>query len=322
MVVVVASCVVRCVILIYYLSPTLSNHTYVPTKAPSSNVSSYCRTDICDDYDNDCCVSANETMICSLSGYTVMPVNSSFSVAVNETSCHYYHCCITDTKNDQDGGNDQKEEEEDTCSQDYCKSRNCYAGSWSKPCECSEGVARETGKTIHYNGEKHHEYTCCVNGFNEGRECGEYNESLFLTIVIAVPIILLVALSYCCYFCYKVRKNAPWHYKYGFLRRKNCKHNNFVPTAQQHHCQHQRVPFANLPSTMTGRALEHTNGRGASPFRGTVINIDYDRHNHNCFICPHCGAFHNGVRTFCVICGFQLVGTNVQPLIPRAVKLT
>lgn len=273
-------------VLISFLSSTLSNQTYVPTEAPTLSVYP---------------TISNQT-------------NETYAPSI-EDSCSNTSCKSPDGK----GGFD------------------CYAGSWSEPCECSEGIARETGKTIHYQGEKYYEYTCCVNGSNEGRECGEYNESLFLTLVIALPILFLAALSYSCYYCYKVRKSAPWHHKHGFLRRKQGKYSNppsSLPTLQQHHHQlHSRVPLPGFSSIVPGRVIQHTNERVAlpsatAPPAPTFMNSTYykshnaDRENNNCFFCPHCGTSHNGVGHFCVTCGSRLVGRNTQPLIPEAMKLT
>ena len=219
---------------------TSSNQTLTPTGAPTPGRAS-CRSDICVDDGNDCCDAGNESTGCSLNGYVVTRVSSPNSTTTCE---NHYHCCFNSTEKDL--------YEKDFCSKHYCRSPDrgrgydCYAGTWAEPCICSKGSARETGATIHFDGLKYYEYTCCMYGSNEGRECGGYSDPFFLSMIIIVPAILVAAVAYCCYYCYKKRKNAPWHHKHGFLRRKTAEQNptpSLAHTAQRHqysHCQQQR----------------------------------------------------------------------------------
>ena len=75
------------------------------------------------------------------------------------------------------------------CSQEWCTSpdgnngEDCWAGSDSEPCTCSQGEARETGETIEYEGDLYYGYTCCTSGNNEGEHCGDYEGGIVVLIV-------------------------------------------------------------------------------------------------------------------------------------------
>ena len=74
-------------------------------------------------------------------------------------------------------------------SQEWCTSpdgnngEDCWAGSDSEPCTCSQGEARETGETIEYEGDLYYGYTCCTSGNNEGEHCGDYEGGIVVLIV-------------------------------------------------------------------------------------------------------------------------------------------
>jgi hypothetical protein len=76
------------------------------------------------------------------------------------------------------------------CSQDWCTSpdggggHDCWAGSESEECGCSQGSARETGAS--YPEHDVVEYTCCMSGDNVGEECGDCcvdYESILIAII-------------------------------------------------------------------------------------------------------------------------------------------
>ena len=76
------------------------------------------------------------------------------------------------------------------CSQDWCTSPDggggydCWAGSESEECGCSQGSARETGAS--YPEHDVVDYTCCMSGDNVGEECGDCcvdYESILIAII-------------------------------------------------------------------------------------------------------------------------------------------
>ena len=105
------------------------------------------------------------------------------------------------------------------CSQDWCTSPDggggydCWAGSESEECGCSQGSARETGAS----SEDVFEYTCCMSGDNVGEECGDCcvdYESILIAIIGGVVggVVCLVCCAIAiCYVakCACFAKNAP-----------------------------------------------------------------------------------------------------------------
>ena len=72
------------------------------------------------------------------------------------------------------------------CSANWCTSPNgvggfdCWGGSATEGCTCSQGSARVTGRTTVSSGMTYYEYTCCTsenNGPNTGDECGAFRHS-------------------------------------------------------------------------------------------------------------------------------------------------
>ena len=78
------------------------------------------------------------------------------------------------------------------CSQAWCTSPNgdggydCWAGSDSEECSCSEGKAKETGERLESGGTTYYEYTCCNDGSGHGEECGDCCTDVGLIILIVV----------------------------------------------------------------------------------------------------------------------------------------
>merc|ERR1712021_61212 len=73
-----------------------------------------------------------------------------------------------------------------TCTEDKCTSpdgffgTDCYAGTRSESCSCSDGYfAKETGITSEYLGTTYTGYTCCPPDLEgtEGLSCGDHVSS-------------------------------------------------------------------------------------------------------------------------------------------------
>jgi len=88
------------------------------------------------------------------------------------------------------------------CSPSRCTSsdgyggHDCWAGNNGDECTCSEGDARETGKSVRYLGDTYYQYTCCTTGGdrNQGNKCGDiYDPSTGTIAAVFVITGLLIA---------------------------------------------------------------------------------------------------------------------------------
>ena len=139
----------------------------------------YCDDSMCSSWGDDCCAPDGEEASC-YGGYS--PVRFTGSEAYCWGYDNGLYTCCTGDYDVSDG----------YCSQAWCTSPNgdggydCWAGSDSEECSCSEGKAKETGERSEYDGTTYYEYTCCTDGSGHGEECGDCCTDVGLIILIVV----------------------------------------------------------------------------------------------------------------------------------------
>ena len=138
-----------------------------------------CDDSMCSSWGGDCCAPDGEEASC-YGGYS--PVRFTGSEAYCWGYDNGLYTCCTGDYDVSDG----------YCSQAWCTSPNgdggydCWAGSDSEECSCSEGKAKETGERVESGGTTYYEYTCCTDGSGHGEECGDCCTDVGLIILIVV----------------------------------------------------------------------------------------------------------------------------------------
>ncbi|CAD7934708.1 unnamed protein product [Amoebophrya sp. A25] len=172
----------------------------------------------------------NDPDCCGLSGTTGCK-SGFFHDRQDKRKCHfgpsYSTCCypsgtVTAAQVVEQGLYDGPEME---CKSEWCDSpglggtKDCWAGSDSEPCTCTQGKAQQLpDRKQHFEGKDYYEYTCCeappgyAGGAKlTGEKCGDYNPIDF-EVVILVAIMIGVGLCVCCiigglcFFCAHQRK--------------------------------------------------------------------------------------------------------------------
>ena len=103
------------------------------------------------------------------------------------------------------------------CSQSQCRSpssrfgwSDCWAGTLTEPCSCSQGLAVVIGNRTQGN-RLIYEYTCCtvIRDADAGPNCGDYDEGYWIIDIVSRLLIPVVALSAAFSFAHYVRnRNA------------------------------------------------------------------------------------------------------------------
>ena len=151
----------------------------------------YCDDSMCSSWGDDCCAPDGEAASC-YGGYS--PVRFTGSEAYCWGYDNGLYTCCTGDYDVSDG----------YCSQAWCTSPNgdggydCWAGSDSEECSCSQGKAKETGERLESGGTTYYEYTCCTDGSGHGEECGDCCTDVGLIILIVVLSVVGFAMCATC----------------------------------------------------------------------------------------------------------------------------
>ena len=151
----------------------------------------YCDDSMCSSWGDDCCAPDGEEASC-YGGYS--PVRFTGSEAYCWGYDNGLYTCCTGDYDVSDG----------YCSQAWCTSPNgdggydCWAGSDSEECSCSQGKAKETGERLESGGTTYYEYTCCTDGSGHGEECGDCCTDVGLIILIVVLSVVGFAMCATC----------------------------------------------------------------------------------------------------------------------------
>ena len=154
------------------------------------------------------------------------------------------------------------------CSQAWCTSpdgdggHDCWAGSSSEECSCSEGEAKETGAEHHDGDNTYYEYTCCTDGSGEGPECGDCCDDVALVIVIILTVLFSVgfcAVIICVYICHR-NKQRRFQQSQQFQQ----------PVAQGYGPQQQGIVMGQIPPQQ-GIVMGQQQGVVVGQTQGVVI---------------------------------------------------